>query len=197
MKKSKSKTSSFSKGLAEELSKLLGAEVQVIDLDEAAATDPEVKAALEKRQKAAADKRHQVARLVEELLKLLQKTCCDKPEHNRKPKHADDVLAVNNAMQAVITHYGEIVQAYVGCQRSMMDEYLKLLKREMHPVNEQELMSYDLEMAAVHSMLSTHFELVARPGKIDYSNHYDKMVAMIKAWADGKETGKHEAGTTH
>lgn len=195
--------SKTTKALAAHLSRLLGLDVEVIDMDDVTDASPEgQKFAAEQRElrdKAEKDmqvRRDQVSLLVDELVRTLQVECCDRNEHRRVPKDADDRLAIANAMGFMMVHHGEVVTEYIGRMRGMLDKYLTSAGQKMHPDNEQELKELDLEMAATHSILAAHFDLLTNPQKPNYLTHYAKISAMVKAWSQGKETGS-EARTTH
>jgi len=194
MKKKDSET----KRIADQLSKLLGMDVEVVDIDNLDAdASPEARKSAEEELAKRAAQRGQVFKVAEDILKLMGSNCCKNVDHRRVPLNGDDVFAINNAMATVVTHLGQTTMEYVNLLRGIIDDQLRAMKKTSHPLMDAQLKGFDLEMAAVQTILAIHFDVVTRPGKIDFTNHYAKMTAMIKAWSEGKETGNNEARTTH
>jgi hypothetical protein len=191
--------SKITKALTEQLSKALGVEVEVevVDLNDPTDASPEAKNFINALTKNRREHRSQVAKMAAGLLNMFQQNCCEHPDHRRAPKDADDALAINNAMASVLTYQLQAMEEYTQLLYQYIGVLVDKCKEDIPKELKEHLKSLELEISASHSMLEAHFDLVSRPGKISYLNHYDKIAAMIKAWSEDKETGSHEAGRTH
>lgn len=186
------------KALSAVLAKLLGMEVEVVDMnnvDEDAS--PEARKLVEEAKAREKNNRLAIAKMSGEFLNMLSQDCCTNPDHRRIPLNDSDVLAINNAMGCMMEHLHDAMNEHTHRMYSIIHWFMRNQKMgELPELIKADLKGLENEVAAAYSIIAAHFDLVTRPGKIGYLNHYVKIGAMIEAWSEGKETSC-ETGRTH